>query len=145
MCSTADTFAENLSGTELAPILYTTEFDGSRSYGTTSGQVAHSLTPFPRVAITAANYGGMVVVAEAQLVLINPAGTDDRATAKLLYGVGVDPYASATATTSTLPSALASGKLKYVTSTWRSFAATDMTQAALDATPPPIDLTGIGA
>lgn len=136
-------YLENLSGTQLSPISFSTESDGSRAYGTTQGQVAHSFTPYPRVSIDPTTYGGMVVIAEAKLVLINPTGTDDRASAKLLYDVGADPYASTTNGVATPPATLASGRMKYVTTNWRSFAATDMTQAALEATPPPIDLTGI--
>jgi hypothetical protein len=127
----------------LGPIPFTTETDGSRSYVTQSGDVAFAYTPWPRVPIDPAHFGGMVVLAEARLVLIDPGATDDRASAKLLFGVGAGAYPDVTSPNTQDDSRILAGKLKYVTSNWRSFAATTMSKAALEANPPPIDLTGI--
>jgi hypothetical protein len=89
------------------------------------------------------HFGGVVCLAEAQLVLINPTGTDDRASAKLLFGVGCDPYPDTTSPGADNITGVVGGKFKYVTTAWRSFAATTLTKAQLESNPPPIDLTGI--
>jgi hypothetical protein len=135
-------YNENFSGVQLGGISFADSPDG-RAYSTTAGKVAHAFTPFPRVGIDPANFGGVVVVAEAKLVLINPTGTDDRSTAKFLFQVGSDPYPSGTGPGIENNTALVASKFKYVTSNWQSFSATTLSQSALESNPPPIDLTGI--
>jgi hypothetical protein len=135
-------YPEDYSSGAYGSIPFGSNADGT-TYTTVAGKVAHSFAPFPRVPVNAANYGGVVVLAEAKLALINPSGTDDRSSAQLLFQVGADPYPGTTGAGIENNPGLVGGKMKYLGTEWRSFAATDMSQAALEAHPPPIDLTGI--
>jgi hypothetical protein len=137
-------YNEDFSGAQLSNISLSTEADGSHSYGTTQGEVAHTFAPFPRVPTTPANFGGLVVSVEAVLVLINPTGTDDRASAKLLYQVGADGYPSTTGPGIENNPGITASKFKYVTTSWQFFGASTMSEAQLTANPPPITL-GPGA
>jgi hypothetical protein len=122
---------------------------GSQCNTTTAGNpvtgncVSH-FYPDTRMAVDPTTLAGVVAYLEARLVLINGAGTDDRANAKLLIEAGGDAYISTTSNNdpSVRPS-LASGKYKYVQLGWRSYAMTTMTLAQLQANPPPINITGI--
>jgi hypothetical protein len=135
-------YNEDFSGTQLSSISFVDTPDG-RGYATTAGKVAHTFAPFPRVQIDPANFGGVVVVAEAKLALINPTGTDDRSTAKYLFQVGADPYPSGNGPGIDNNTALVASKFKSVTSAWQSFSATTLSQSALEANPPRVDLTDL--
>jgi hypothetical protein len=119
-----------------------TETDGSWSYGTTSGSVGHSYAPYPRVAV-ASTVNGIISIVDARLILDNPLGTDDRATASYLLECGCDPYATTTSDGIEHNPAIGGGNFKFVTTAWRSFAMTTCTLAQLNSFPPPISLTGI--
>lgn len=119
------------------------EADGSFSFQTTAGKVAHFYAPWPRITVNPKELGGVVAIFEARLVLNNASGIDDRSAASFVIDVGADPYPSTTGPGIENNSNIGMGKFKYVTSSWRSFAMTTMPLAQLQSNPPPIDLTGI--
>ena len=135
-----DLYAEDFSA-QYGSANTRTEPDGSLSTVTSAGRVAHFYPP--RVSFTPNNLGGWVSLCEMRLVLNNPAGPDDRASAHLLASIGADYYPSLTSPGIENNPAIAGGKFKYVGNDWRSFAMTTLSQAQLESNPPPIDLTGI--
>lgn len=141
--SDAGAYPEDFSGGE-SPADVRSEGTGTISLKP-AGVVDHFFGPFPRISIDRNDFGGVVVVAEAQLILDDPMGTDDRASAKYLLGTGADYYPSTNGSGIANNPGVAGGKFKYVTTTWRSFSMTTLTLAQLSANPPHITLTGISA
>jgi hypothetical protein len=119
------------------------ESDGSFSFSTVSGKVAHFYAPYPRIPVDNTDLAGVVAICEARLILKNASGPDDRSIASFLLAVGADPYPASTGPGIENNPNIGSGKVKYVQVAWRSFAMTTMTLAQLTANPPPVDLTGI--
>jgi hypothetical protein len=119
------------------------ETDGSFSFRTISGKVAHFYAPYPRVGITPSAIAGVVAYCEARLILENSGGTDDRGSAAFLLDCGADPYLTTTSGGAENINPVGLGRFKYVGTNWRSFAMTSCTLAQLQANPPPITLTGI--
>jgi len=139
-------YTEDFSGANgglLGPTNPRVEADGTTSFTTPVGQCAHFNDPNPRIAINNTTFVGVVVYAFAKLVLLNSGGTDDRASAKLLLSIGVDPYYAATGGGIANNTSVGSGCMKYVTTTLRSFCATTLLLSELTANPPPIDFTGV--
>jgi hypothetical protein len=120
-----------------------TEPDGTISFTAGGGRVSHFYAPYPRIPIDPNNFGGVVSVCEARLILNKPSGPDDRAIAKYLLGTGADYYPDTTGPGIENNPGIGGGKLKYVTTAWRSFAMTTLTRSQLESNPPPINLSGI--
>jgi len=125
----------------LAPVR--TEPDGTISFTAGGGRVSHFYAPYPRIPIDPNDFGGIVTVCEARLILTNPKGPDDRAIARYLLDTGADYYPDTTGPGIENNPGVGGGKLKYVTTDWRSFAMTTLTGNQLERNPPPINLTGI--
>jgi hypothetical protein len=119
------------------------ESDGSFSFGTTAGEVAHFYGPWPRIADTASDFGGMVTTCDARLILDNASGVDDRAIASFLLDTGADPYPTTTGPGIENNPNIGMGKFKYVQIDWRSFSMTTLSEAELASNPPPVFFTGI--
>jgi hypothetical protein len=120
-----------------------TESDGSLSIKLASGKTNHFFGPFPRITFPRAQFGGVVNYCQMRLIVDNAGGTDDRASAKIIANVGGDFYPSATGAGIENNPGIGGGKMKYVTSAWRSFAFTSLPYTTLTANPPPLDLTGL--
>jgi hypothetical protein len=120
-----------------------TESDGTISFTAGGGRVSHFYAPYPRIPIDPNDFGGVVSVCEARLILNNPNGPDDRAIAKYLLDTGADYYPDTTGPGIENNPGIGGGKLKYVTTDWRSFAMSTLTQNQLDSNPPPINLGGV--
>jgi hypothetical protein len=138
-------YSEDFVTDLMTSITFRSEGDGSVSFITTSGEVGHVFAPFPRIPVDPMDLGGVVSVLEAKLILDDDMGTDDRSSADFVLGVGADAYPDTTGAGIEANPGLAGGKFKLVTTSWRSFCMTTMTQAALRLNPPPIDFTGISA
>jgi len=137
-------YAEDFSSF-IALLTPRTETDGSLSFKTVSGEVAHFYAPFPRIPIDPADMGGIVSVCEARLIVDNSGLADDRSSAKFLLGAGGDYYPATTGPGITGNPGIGGGKFKYVTSDWNSFAFTTLSLTELSTDPtPPIDLSGSG-
>ena len=119
------------------------ESDGSFSISTVTGKVAHFYAPYPRIPVNHSDIAGVVALLEARLVLNNTNGPDDRSTASFLLDTGADPYPATTGPGIESNPSIGLGKFKYVTTSWRSFAMTTMTQIQLQNNPPPVNLNGV--
>lgn len=122
-----------------------TEADGSISVLPASGKVSHFYGPPSRIPFVKANWGGVVNYCQMRLVVDNASLTNDTASAKLLGGLGGDFYPSTTTNGISNNNGIGGGKMKYISTTWRSFAMSSLTYAQIMALPkqPPIDLTGL--
>jgi hypothetical protein len=139
----SDFYSENYSIDYMTSVPTRIESDGSVSMSTTAGKVAHFYGPYPRVPINPNDLAGVVVLMEARLILENANGPDDRSSASYLLMSGADPYPATTGNGIEKNSNIVAGRLKFVTTNWRSFCATTMTLAQLTNNPPPINLTGV--
>ncbi len=118
------------------------ESDGTISVTAGNGYNFH-FYPSNRGAIDPTDIGGVVAIFQARLIVANPALADDRVLAQYLCSAGADYYPSTTGPGIQNNPSVGNGKMKYVTSVWRSFAMTTLTQSQLESNPPPVDLTGI--
>jgi hypothetical protein len=135
-------YAEDFS-TDYGEFTPRTEPDGSISFVPGGGKMVHFYAPFPRIPFDPTDLRGVVSLCEARLILTNAGGTDDRSIAKFLVGAGGDYYPTTTGPGIANNPGIAGGKFKYVSVNWRSFAMTTLTQAQIEANPPPIDLSGV--
>lgn len=91
------------------------------------------------------DFGGVVTVIQAKLVLDNPAGPDDRSRAKYLLSSALDLYFSVqNHGTPPIPS-LGIGRAKYVTSEWTLFTFNSVSPSnasLIQTNPPPIENPG---
>lgn len=81
-------------------------------------------------------YNGLLSYLEARLILHDPSGPDDRSSAGLMIWSGADWYGNGGAASGYI-NELAHGRLKLITNDWKIFSVHDLTQAQLDAYPPP--------
>jgi hypothetical protein len=142
-------YAPDFSSGPSGPLDLRTEPDGTLSFTPVSGSVAHFYTPYPRLSIVPAFLGGVIVLAEARLILDNPLGADNRASADIILLMGADYYPAETGPGMIGDPGVGGGKAKKLTANWRSFAFTTNTLSDLTAWldpsvyPPTIDLTGV--
>jgi hypothetical protein len=138
-------YFEDFSNNANIPADVRREPDGTISVTAGRGYNYH-FYPLPRVSINPSDVGGIVVVAQARLILADPARPDDRGIARYLLSSGGDYYPELTGGwpggTSYNP-AIAGGKFKYVKPYWRSFAMSTLSATQLQSNPPPVDLSGI--
>jgi lysophospholipase L1-like esterase len=101
--------------------------------------IKYNLHFFPqgRVPINNNDIAGIIAWFDARLVLRNASGPDDRANARYLAGAGGDYWATLD---SPWPSNgdFAIGRHRFVTNDWQTFTAHTLTDAQIDANPPPI-------
>lgn len=138
-------YLEDFSGDSNAPADIRNEPDGSISVVPGGGYNFH-FYPDTRGSINPSDIAGIVTLFEARLIVDNPSLPDDRSIAQFLAGSGADYWPDLTSgmpAGQTVEPAVANGKMKYVQSSWRSFAMTTMTQAQLASNPPPVNLNGI--
>jgi hypothetical protein len=121
------------------------ESDGTIS-ATAGGGFNFHFYPQDRASINPDDIGGIVVVLQARLIVADSRKADDRGSARYLCSAGADYYPALTGGwpgNSSANPGVAIGKMKYVQSSWRSFAMTTLTQAELASNPPPVNLNGI--
>jgi hypothetical protein len=139
----SDFYSEDFSIDYMTSVPTRIESDGSFSISTPPGKLAHFYGPYPRIPIYPNDLAGVVVLMEARLILDNASGPDDRSSASFLLMSGADPYPATTGNGIENNANIVEGRLKFVTTNWRSFCATTMTLAQLTNNPPPVNLTGI--
>lgn len=136
-----ESYKEDYSGTPIAADTRN-EPDGSLSVRTTTGRNCHGYCPYPRISIPPADIGGIVSVIQARLILHNTGGTDDRATSKYMVEAGADYYPAPTGPGIENNPGIGGGKFKYVSTDWKSFCFSTLTEAELRSNPPAIDFSG---
>lgn len=122
---------------------FRTEPDGTLSFNTTAGRVAHWYAPWPRILFDPYDYAGVIVLYQARLIIDDPTGPDDRSIAKFLVNAGGDYYPGATTPGIENNPGIGGSKFKYVEIDWRFWCMTTVTLQTLQLYPPPIDLTGL--
>ena len=138
-------YLEDFSGDTNKPADIRYESDGTIS-ATAGGGYNFHFYPADRGSIDPNDIGGIVVVYQARLILANPNGRDDRSSARYLCSAGADYYPSLTGSwpgDASFNPGVALGKMKYVQTSWRSFAMTTLSQSQLASNPPPVSLNGI--
>lgn len=138
-------YLEDFAGDISKPADVRYESDGTISVTAGNGYNFH-FYPDLRGSIDPNDIGGIVTIFEARLIVDNPALPDDRSIARYLASSGADYWPNLTGgmpAGQTVEPAVANGKMKYVQSSWRSFAMTTMTEAELASNPPPLNLNGI--
>lgn len=109
--------------------------------GTRTGHpnIKYNLHFFPqgRVPINNNDIAGIIAWFDARLVLRNASGADDRANARYLAGAGGDYWQDLTAPWPNNGD-FAIGRHRFVTNDWQTFTAHTLTDAQIDANPPPI-------
>ena len=137
-------YFENFSGQHNEPADVRREPDGTISVRLRKGFNYHFF-PAPRASIDPRDVGGVLALVQARLVLDDPAGPDDRDSARVLAGAGADYYPHLTGgwgSGSANPS-VGGGKMKYVKRSWRFFAFTTLSAGQLRENPPPVQLEGV--
>jgi hypothetical protein len=117
-----------------------TELDGSISVFPQTGKTSHFNGPYPRIPVPYDDVAGIVTVCEARLIKDDPAGIDDRNTAKFLINMGADYYQSVTGSGIENNPSIGGSRFQFVTTAWRSFAFTTLSYAQLVSDPPPVDM-----
>ena len=138
-------YVEDYSGDSNKPADIRYESDGTISVTAGGGYNFH-FYPSARASIDPNDIGGIVTVFQARLISANPNKPDDRSTARYLASSGADYYPALTGGwpgTADYNPGVAGGRMKYVQSSWRSFAMTTLTQSQLASNPPPVNLNGI--
>lgn len=138
-------YVEDFAGDQNKAADIRTLSDGSISV-TAGGGFAFHFYPSQRATIDPNDVGGMVVVFEARLIVDDPSKPDDRSIARFVADAGADYWPNLTggwAGPGDFNPGIAIGKLKYVTSDWRSFAMATVSQAQMESVPPPITLSGV--
>lgn len=125
-------FQGNITSPESPPQLA----DGTR---TGHPNIKYNLHFFPqgRVNINNNDIAGIIAWFDARLVLRDPSGADDRANARYLAGAGGDYWQSLSAPWPNNGD-FAIGRHRWVTNDWQTFTAHTLTDAQIDANPPPI-------
>ena len=128
--------------TSSGSLVIRSESDGGQSIKPVANAVNHFWTTDPFYD-TAFNVKDAFVVCSTRLVLDNPSGTDDRASAKYLINTGADWRVS----NGSCPippgysvqvcDSLGQGKMIYVTNNWRAAVFSSMTTADIAANPAP--------
>lgn len=136
-------YSENFSTDYGTAVPMRHESDGSFSFNTVAGKVAHFYGPWPRISNKASDFAGMVTSCDARLILNNANGTDDRSMASFVMNVGADPYPTTTGSGIENNPNIGFGKFKYVEVNWRSFSMTTLSEAQLAQNPPPVSFAGI--
>lgn len=113
------------------------EPEGRQSVRVTAGYNFHFWPDSGRVPLDAAGVGGVVVTMQARLTLDDPAGPDDRASARLMMSVGADYWQSLDADWPDNGDA-AIGRFVFITPDWQDFTMTTLDKATLCANPPPL-------
>ena len=122
------------------------EPDGGRSVRPGGGRCFHFWPMQGRVPIAADDIAGIISTFEARLVKDDPAGPDDRATARFVAAAGGDYWLNVSVrikpeegVNTKVSNEIGIGRFKQVTATWRAFNMSTLTPAQLASHPPPLD------
>ena len=113
------------------------EPDGNLSVRLIAGHNFHVWPESGRVALGPAGVAGAVITMPARLILHDPAGTDDRASARLMVSVGAD-YWQALDAEWPGNGDVGIGRFAFLTPDWQDFTMTTLDAATLCANPPPL-------
>lgn len=129
-------FQADFQGNVQSPNDPITLSDGTRA-GAPNIKFNMHFFPQGRVGINNNDIAGICAWFDARLILANANGTDDRDAARMLAGAGGDYWATLT---SGWPSNsdFAIGRHRWVRKEWQTYTAHTLTDAQIDANPPPI-------
>jgi PA14 domain len=125
--------------TQLADVRDETNNGGGISIKTGNGWSYHFWTD--RVTIEPSDIAGIYTQVQARLILADPNGIDDRASARYLVNDGADYWRSLTtpwASDWSNNGGVASGRFKFATNSWQNFSMTTLSATELSKNPPPI-------
>jgi hypothetical protein len=110
---------------------------GGNSLFMENGYTWHYYTD--RYVFNPADYGGFLARFQARLILDNPAGTDDRASAQYVANAGADYWRSYTQVFDNFVSSggAGGGGFKKITNNWQNFTGTSCSPDYLNSNPPP--------
>jgi hypothetical protein len=132
-------YVENFAGDVNKPADKRNESDGSVSVKAGDGYNFHFWSKLGRVKYPANDVAGCYVTVKARLILDNPSGTDDRASARYLMSVGGDWWQSLSAVWDQWKTNadMGIGRFRFISEEWKSF---NMFTAPIDTirnNPPP--------
>lgn len=112
-----------------------TEPSGRVSATAGDGKTFHFF-PSARFTIDPETIGGVIVTVWARLIVADPDQPDDRSSARYLLSVGSDWYPDLVTPPNSPQPGTGIGRFRYVSSEWRPFHFTTMTEEQLNANPP---------
>lgn len=133
-------YREDFAGDVSKPADIRYESDGSVSVKAGQGYNFHFWPTNGRASIDPNNVAGILTTVQARLIVDNPQKTDDRSKARYLLGMGGDYWLSLNAQWDnwTTNGGIGVGKLKYVTTKWRTFTMTTLSTTKISKNPPPV-------
>lgn len=133
-------YREDFAGDINKPADIRDEPDGSVSVKAGQGYNFHFWPATGRVSIDPEDVAGLFIAVQARLITDNPQQPDDRSKARYLLGMGGDYWVDLTAQWDnwTTNGGVGVGKLKYVTTSWRTFTMTTLSPTEIRQNPPPI-------
>jgi beta-glucosidase len=137
-------YVEDFAGDENIPADIREEPDGSISVTAGNGYNFHFWPEESRVNFPEGDVKGIFATVRARLVLDDPEGSDDRASARYLMGVGGDWWESLTAVWDnwTTNADMGIGRFRFVTSEWKSFNMISLPADSVYVYPPPFHAEG---
>jgi hypothetical protein len=134
-------YTEDFAGDVNRPADVRDEPSGGISVTAGDGFNFHFWPVAGRIPIDPEDVGGVFTTCQARLVLEDPAGRDDRATARYVLSIGADYWASLDAVWDQWRTNgdVGIGKFKYVTTEWRAFNMTSVAADELRRNPPPVE------
>lgn len=131
-------FVENFSGNVSKPADIRYESEGS-SVTTGGGYNFHFVPSTSRATFPVNDVVGCYVTVRARLIVKNPAGVDDRATAKYVLSVGGDWWQTLTIGWDQWKTNrdMGIGRFRFVTSEWKSFNMCNVPEDTIRRNPPP--------
>lgn len=134
-------YVEDFAGDVNKPPAVRYEADGTLSVQAGDGYNYHFWPASGRASIDPADIAGVFSTVQARLILDDPNGIDDRASARYLLNMGADYWLSLSAQWDQWKTngGVAMGRFRYVTPEWQSFNMATLGPAELRANPPPLD------
>lgn len=133
-------YREDFSGDVNRPADARFERSGVVSVTAGEGHNYHFWPSSGRVTIDPEDIAGVLVTAQARLILDDPDGPDDRDQARYVMGVGADYWLSLTAQWDQWKTNgdVGIGRFRYVTPEWQTFTMSSLDEDALRQNPPPV-------
>ena len=134
-------YREDFAGDVNRPADVRYEADGTLSVTAGDGHNYHFWPAAGRVTITPDDIAGVLVVAQARLIVDDPNQPDDRAQARYVLSIGADYWQSLTAAWDSWKTNgdVGIGRFRYVTSEWQAFTMSSLSEDDLRQNPPPLE------
>jgi hypothetical protein len=134
-------YREDFAGDANRPADVRYETDGTISAKAGGGFNFHFWSTSSRARIDPGDVAGMFTTLQAQLILDNPQGPDDRARARYVLSMGGDYWLDENAQWDNWRTNgdIGIGKFKLVTTRWRAFNMSTLSPAQLQSNPPPLE------